>query len=112
MKRIVRRPAHGEALQHQEARSRCDDAREPARFGDVDRADQQEPEEQQRAGHDEHHERDQLVLEVARLLLDAPRVVDGRRDCAKHAHRRPDHEHAAEHAQTELCPLQLPRAAA
>ncbi len=67
----------------------------------------EQAEQQERARHDEHHERDQLVLEVARLLLDAPRVIDGGGNRAEHAHRRPDHEDAARDAELDLCALQL-----
>ncbi len=41
------------------------------------------------------------MLEVAGLLLDAPRVIDGRGDGAEHTHRRPHHQDAAGHAELQ-----------
>jgi hypothetical protein len=71
----------------------------PPRFGDVDGAHEEEAYQQQQAGGHEHHERDQLVLQVARLLVHSPRVVHRGRDRAEHAHRGPDHQEAAGHAE-------------
>ena len=79
---------------------------EPARLDDIDRADEQQPQQQQQARSDQHDERDQLVLQVAGLLLDAPGVVHRRGDRAEHAHRRPDHQDAAGHAEPDARCLQ------
>ena len=81
---------------------------EPRRLDDVDGAHRRERDEHQQAGDGQHQERDQLVLEVARLLLDAPGMIDGRGDGAEDAHRRPGHQEAAGDAERPARGLQRP----
>ena len=106
MKTAVVAPANREVVQHGQLRRPRRDHREPARLDDVDRADQQQPDQEQEAGGDQHHERDQLVLEVAGLLLDAPGVIHRRGNRAEHPHRGPDHQEAAGDAELDARLLQ------
>ena len=99
-------PAYGDALQHDQARVAGDDAGEPARLGDIHGADREQSDQEQQTCDDEHHERDELVLKVARLFLNAPRVVDGGRHGAEDAHRGPHHQHTASDAQLYVRALQ------
>ena len=107
LERQDQRVAEWRQTGHQQQRAggqrRCTSKAPPSR------PQESEAGEQQQTGSDQHHERNDFVLEKAGLLVDAPGVIDRRSDCTENAHRRPDHHKASRDTKTQACPLQRMR---
>ena len=92
------RETHRDRLQPVQRLDARHENTEPRGLRHLHRADEQQCEDHHAAGGDQHQERDHAMLPEAALLLHAPCLVDGARDCPEHAERCPDEGEASRDA--------------